>query len=172
LSFFGPSPDISIFRNAQKVYLFGCFSISDISALQNVPYLCIIYCNGIKDYSCLVSQQYLEIGATDKLLDEHVDCFGKVRCLKIDNCSRITRINRLTHNRFLEIGNCKALFHVVLNRVDYFNVKLTRCPELMIVSITGWVYSLVIHCCNSALSHVSQNYTCLDFVQFNVFLRH
>jgi hypothetical protein len=92
--------DFSMFSNVQKMYLWACKSVTDISPLRNIPYLVIGRCHRIQDYSCLGSQHYLEIGRSDSLLDEHLRHFGKVHCLKITNCVRITNIDCLTNNHW------------------------------------------------------------------------
>jgi hypothetical protein len=156
--------DVSVFVNAQKVFLWDCPSISDISPLRTVPYLVIGSCSKIEDYSCLGSQQYLEIVQSDSLLDEHLQQFGKIRCLKIGSCSRITRIDKLTYNRFIKISNCSSLQEVVLVGFDYAEVRLSGCTNLTSVSILGWVDSLNINACSPKMTKQSiKNYTYLDF---------
>jgi hypothetical protein len=146
--------DTSMFSHDQKVYLWNCFSILDIHSLRNVPYLVIIGCHGIEDYSCLGAQHYLEIGNTYNLLDEHVCNFGQVRYLKISDASGITRTDRLTHNRFIEIIGCQSLCTAVFYGIDYIKVIFVGCFELGSVSIHGRIYLLYVHAC-SALSRQS-----------------
>jgi hypothetical protein len=156
--------NFSMFRNTQKLFLWSCLSITDIRLLRHVPYLVLGSCKGIMDYSCLGTQHYLEIVDSDELLDEHVHHFGKVRYLKIEHCSRITRIDRLTDNRFIKICECKSLREIVFNGFDYVEVTLSGCTKLASVSIHGQVYSLRISACSPVLKEYSlENYTYLDF---------
>jgi hypothetical protein len=156
--------DISMFGNTQKITLSTCSSITDISSLRNVSYLVVMSCNGIKDYSCLGAQHYLEIRFADHLRDEDLNNFGKVHDLRIGNCSRITYINQLTDNLFIDIWSCFNLCEVVLPGFDYIYVKLGACRKLASVSIPGWVYSLNINRCSSTSREISlKNYNYLDF---------
>jgi hypothetical protein len=137
----GSLMDVSMFRNTRKVCIWGCSSITRIVALRNVPYLLIGMCDNIRDYSCLGSQHYLEVGYTSHLLDEHLNNFGKVRCLKIANCSRITRVDQLAHNLFINISDCDSLSEAAFYGFDYIAVKVTGCTKLTSVSVHGRIYS-------------------------------
>jgi hypothetical protein len=157
----GSFNDVSMFGSTQKVFLLGCSSITDISPLRNVPYLLLNHCDGVKDYSCLGSQHYLEIGDSSRLTDDQLNNFGKIRCLKILRCSQITRIERLTHNLYIDITYCNSVRSAVFDGVDYLNVKL-NCTNLAAVSIRGWIYSLSIGCNCSLNPDLLENYTHLD----------
>jgi hypothetical protein len=152
--------DILMFANTQKVCIWGCRSVTHIEALGNVPYLLIGMCFNIRDYSCLGAQHYLEIAHTSYLVDEQLQNFGNVRCLIITNCSRIMRIDQLTHNLYITIMDCDLLREVAFYGSHYIRVKLVGCTKLTSVAVHGRIYSL--HTDNRRVVCTLENCTHVD----------
>jgi hypothetical protein len=134
--------NLTVLQRVEMVILNDCGSVTDISPLRR--YLVLRGSYSINNFSCLgEAQHYLEIGFSHTLTDSDVSCFGNIRCLTLDNCKRITKLNNLTNNRIIRIIASEHITEMCFKGLNYQQIKLQYCGKLKKLMISGKVYSLI-----------------------------
>jgi hypothetical protein len=141
------STSLSVFVNIEKLYLFDCPMVDDIHCLHRVRYLWIRNCVGIQDFSCLGSQTFLVIDNGENLLDEQMNNFGNIACLRLMNCHNIKKL-LLENHRHVWLSCCSSLQEIQFLGRDFLKVDILSCCFLRRCIISGRIYYLFVgkHC--------------------------
>jgi hypothetical protein len=137
------SISLSVFANIEKLHLFDCPMVDDIHCLHRVRYLWIRNCVGIQDFSCLGSQDFLAIDNGENLLDEQMNHFGNIACLRLTNCHNIKKL-LLENHRYVWLSGCSSLREIQFLGRDFLKVEVLSCCFLRDCIVTGRIYYLFV----------------------------
>jgi hypothetical protein len=131
--------DVTCFQAVRELNLDGCKNVAGVNSLGMVTSLGLSGCFGVKDVSRLSSCRQLFFGNCSKITD--VSALGNVIQLSLSDCANIVDVSALGRVSILNLSGCSQVRDVSkLGNVKKLN--LSNCPLIRDLSSLGSVYDL------------------------------